>query len=96
MPLSTACKGIVKVQLRICDNHSRSFTGADVPFGACRVTVQARSSLCEQVQKMCSGECAGFSQLTPEGSGSRRGDSDPSLLITSELFLLDDSLLHST
>ena len=33
MPLLMACKGIVKVQLRICDNHSRSFTGADVPFG---------------------------------------------------------------
>ena len=45
MPLSTACKGIVKVQLRICDNHSRSFTGADVPFGVCRVTLQACSSL---------------------------------------------------
>jgi hypothetical protein len=33
MPLPMACKGIVKVQLRSCDNHSRSFTGADVPFG---------------------------------------------------------------
>src|SRR5215213_2944607 len=67
MPLSTACKGIVKVQLRICDNHSRSFTGADVPFGACRVTLQACSSLCEQVQKMCSGKRAGSSQPTREG-----------------------------
>ena len=67
MPLSTACKGIVKVQLRICDNHSRSFTGADVPFGACRVTLQACSSLCEQVQKMCSGKRAGSSQLAREG-----------------------------
>ena len=33
MPLPMACKGIVKVQLRIGDNHSRSFTGADVTFG---------------------------------------------------------------
>ena len=32
MPLLMACKGIVKVQLRSCDNHSRSFIGADDPF----------------------------------------------------------------
>jgi hypothetical protein len=61
------CKGSVKVVLSICDNHTRSFTGADVPSGACRVTSQACSSLCEQVQKMCSGKRAGFSQPTREG-----------------------------
>ena len=33
MPLPMACKGIVKVQLRCCDNYSCSFTGADDPFG---------------------------------------------------------------
>ena len=32
MPLPMACKGIVKVQLRSCDYHSRSFIGADDPF----------------------------------------------------------------
>jgi hypothetical protein len=33
MPLPMVCKDTVKVQLRSCDNHTHSFTDADVPFG---------------------------------------------------------------
>ena len=65
-----ACKGIVKVQLRICDNHSRSFTGADVPNGPVRLRCRRVRAFANRFRRCAPGNALDF--LSQHGKGAPR------------------------